>query len=369
MKYRKTFVEVDLDAIRHNLKEHKKFLPHGASMMAVVKADGYGHGSIPVLRAALEEGADWAGVALVEEAITLREAGFNLPILLLGGWSPDVIPAFIQYGITPSVFSPQSADELNRYAKQQGVEIKVHLKVDTGMGRLGLWKQQLIEFLASPEKYENLVIDGVFSHLSSADEDSDFTSDQLRRFEELIQQVKQYANPSWVHIANSAGIIRIDEAMGNLFRLGISLYGQPSAVTLPENYRLREAISWKSQIVQIKQHPVNSPISYGKTFRTKRSSLIATVCTGYADGFSRHLSNRGFVLVRGRRAPVVGRVCMDMFMIDVTDIPDAALFDEVVIIGKQLNDTISATEMADWLGTINYEITCGISKRVPRVYV
>ncbi len=368
-RYRRTHIEVNLSAIAHNIREHRRFIPDHADIMAVVKADGYGHGAVHVLEAAIEEGVNWAGVALVEEAVEIRKAGIDIPILLLGGWYPEALPAFYKYRITPAIFSMQSAVELNGFARERNQPIDVHLKVNTGMGRLGFSEGQLVEFLQNSQLYDYLAINGVFSHFSTADEgDHTFSLAQLEKFHWLVEIVGQRFRPKWLHIANSAGTSQLRQERGNLFRLGISMYGQIPSMDMACAPDLHEAIAWKSSIVQLQWYPAGTPISYGRTYFTTGKSLIATICVGYADGYSRWLSNNACVLVRGQRAPVVGRVCMDMIMVDVTSISNVQLWDEVVLIGIQDGERISATEMAGWIHTINYEVTCNISKRVPRNY-
>ncbi len=368
MKYRQTYADINLSAIRHNIREHQKRIPDSAHIMAIVKADGYGHGAVPVLEAALKEQVTWAGIALVEEAIELRDAGIDLPILLLGGWHPEAMPSFLEHEITPSIYSMESAQQLNSFAQKQHKQISVHLKVDTGMGRLGFSKEQLNQFLI--HDFDSLVVDGVYTHFSDADaKDLSFTLLQLKRFDQALEQIRVKHKPSWVHTSNSAGASQLSEERGNLFRLGIAMYGQPPSKDLADPLDLREVVTWKTSIAHIQLHPPGTPISYGRTYYTAKESLIATLCVGYADGYPRLLSNKGYVLVHGKRVPIVGRVCMDMIMIDISDISDVVLFDEVVLIGHQGNEYISATEIAEWTGTINYEITCNISKRVARSYV
>ena len=369
MQYRRTSAFVDLEAIRHNIREHQRIIGPRSQLMAVVKADGYGHGAIPVLNEAVKQGVRWAGVSSAEEAIELREAGVTIPVLLMGGWYPEAIPAFLSHQIIPSLYSLELAQELNKQALKANRRLKVHLKLETGMGRLGLNETQLVKLLNQLDDLEGLEIDGVFSHLSSADEDDQaFSLLQLASFEKLVGMINQVRPVPWKHIANSAGTFRNAEKNMDLYRLGISMYGQPTSSAASGMLHLKEALTWKTAIAHLQSHPANTPISYNRTFQTQRESVIATLCVGYADGYSRHLSNNGYVLVKGRRAPIVGRVCMDMTMIDVTDIKDVELHDEVVLIGKQGTDYISATEMASWIGTINYEVVCAISKRVPRIY-
>lgn len=367
---RPTFLEVNLSAIRQNIKKHQKVLPAGASLMAVVKADGYGHGARQVLEAAIKEKVNWAGVGLIEEAIALREAGVSIPIAMLGGWHPDAIPYLFQYDITPNVYSFDLAEKINKFAEKIGRVIKVHLKIETGMGRLGFNEEQFVEFLQNRDSYPFLQLDGIATHLSSADEEEqEFTLGQVDRFFELLDRYSDRRQFNWIHICNSAGTTLLENSRGNLFRVGIGMYGMPPSQVENQDVMLVEAITWKSAIVQLQWFPPNSPISYGKTYYTDKETLVATICVGYADGYSRLLSNKGSMLIRGQRAPVIGRVCMDLTLVDVTHIKDVALGDEVVLIGRQKEEHISATEIADLIDTINYEVVCNVSKRVPRVYI
>ncbi len=369
MQYRKTQAHINLSAIRHNISEHQKLVGPDCSLMAVVKADGYGHGAIPVLKAAMDQGVTWAGVALAEEAVQLRNAGINLPILLLGGWFPGAIPAMLEYNITPSLYSMALARDLNAHVRKRNTHIDVHLKVDTGMSRLGFSESQLIEFVNSANEFDCLNVSGFFTHLSSADEDDpSFSNGQIRKFNLLLEILNRWQKPDWVHTANSAGTSRQYGNQGNLFRLGISMYGMPPSLQMKDSLDLVEVVTWTSAVVHLQWYSPNSPIGYGRTFYTTRKTHIATICAGYADGYFRCLSNRGYVLIGGQRAPVVGMVCMDMFMVDVTHIENVEVNDEVVLIGRQNDEYISATEMADWSQTVNYEITCSISSRVPRLY-
>lgn len=369
MMIRPTFLEVNLSAIRKNIQNHQKVLPHGASLMAVIKADGYGHGAKQVMDAAISENVKWAGVGLIEEAIVLREAGIEIPIAMLGGWHPDAIPYFFQYNITPNIYSFDLADRINEYGKSVGKTIEVHLKIETGMGRLGFNEQQFVEFLQNQDKYQFLQLGGIATHLSSADEmEQEFTIGQLEKFYRILDQYSDRSRYSWIHICNTAGTALLENTRGNLFRVGIGIYGMPPSKTVSQEVELAEAATWKSAVVQLQWYPPNSPISYGKTYFTDKETLVATICVGYADGYSRLLSNKGSMLIRGQRAPVIGRVCMDMTLVDVTHIKDVSLGDEVVLMGRQGDERISATEIADLIDTINYEIVCMISKRVPRVY-
>ena len=370
MFYRDTVLEVKLAAIRANIKKYQQILAPDANLMAVVKADGYGHGSIPILKESLSAGIKWAGVALVEEAIEIRDAGIKLPILLLGSWHPRALPVIHKYKITPVIYSLESADSIQQFAQDKNITLPAHLKIDTGMSRLGFSKTQLLYFIQHKQKFNNLLIEGIMSHLSTADEvDETLSNIQLERFEECYQLLAEHSTLRWVHISNSAAISKIRQPTCNLFRLGIGMYGQPPSVNTSNSLQLEEAITWKSSVVQLQWHEIGTPISYGASFITQVKTRVATICVGYGDGYSRGLSNNFYVLIHGQKAPVVGRVCMDMIMVDVTAISDVKIRDEVILIGKQQNEYISATQMAETLNTINYEIVCNISKRNPRKYI
>ncbi len=368
--YRQTYLEINLEAIANNVKTFSRLLPEGAELMAIVKADGYGHGAIPVLKQAISAGVGWAGVALVEEALEIRNAGIDQPVLLLGSWSPSSLDVIFNNDITPVIHSNETAELVQNFLEARNEIGSVHLKVDTGMGRMGFSEKQLTQFVKDQNRFKNLKIAGFMSHYSSADEGDDtFSLSQLERFKACYEVLKNRHQIDWVHISNSAGISEITGDIGNLFRLGIGMYGQPPSPDLINPQHLEEAITWKSSVVQLQWHEKGSPISYGRTYHTTGKTLVATICVGYADGYSRRLSNNSDVLIQGRRVPVIGRVCMDMIMIDVTSIKkDVQVEDEVVLIGAQGSERITATEMAETLGTINYEITCNISKRTPRIY-
>lgn len=365
---RPTYVEIDLKAIGHNIAQYRAALPSDGALMAVVKADGYGHGAFEVCRVAQEEGVEWAGTALVEEAVELRHRGIKLPILVLGPFSLKALPYFEQYQLSATAYSLESAQRLQDFAAQQNYVQPVHLKVDTGMGRLGLNADQLRQFLK--KDWPNLRIEGLESHLARADEGEDAaTLEQLHRFWAAQEGVDAHFMPRWLHIANSAGTTEFSPDRGNLFRVGIGLYGQMPSSSLRRPPDLRQALAFKTRIAQLQWHEAGSPLSYGGTYVTERRSLIAVIAAGYGDGYSRLLSNKAQVLIRGQRAPVVGRVCMDLTLVDVTDVAGVELEDEVVLIGAQGVEEILAQELADLMGTINYEVCCNISKRVPRIYL
>ena len=368
--YRATRAVVDLDAVAHNLHCVRSLLPAGVEVCAVVKADAYGHGAVPVARRLAEEGVERFAVATVEEGVELRLAGIRRPILLLGAGLSG-IQAAIEHDLTPVVFSPSTARRVARAAREARRPIPIHLKFDTGMGRLGLlpegWEPVLEELLRSP----GVRLEGIATHFSSAESDPSFTRAQVEAFQKILDAIRRRhpVDGATIHMANSAGILNHPEAAGSMVRPGLMLYGAAPDRALEGKADLRPAMSFRTRVLYLKQVPAGSPLSYGQTFRTKRPSRIATLPVGYADGVRRALSNRGSVLVRGRRAPVVGNVTMDLTLVDVTDVPGAAEGDEVVLFGRSEETTLPVEEVAEAVGTIPYEILCGVGRRVPRVYL
>jgi alanine racemase len=366
--FRHTWVEVDLDAISHNIEEFRGRLQNNTQIMAVVKADGYGHGAVPIAREALAAGATYLAVALIDEALELREAGIEAPILILGSTPPEFVEVALLNDITITVFHEEVIEAIESSAAKHSKKAKVHLKVDTGMGRIGVRSEDELDRLVRKINHCRYIeLEGVFTHFSRADEENpEYTVQQHHNF---IKAVQSYNIPI-VHCSNSAAGILYPEWGYNLLRLGISLYGQyPSDFTKDKGVRLKPAFSLKSRVAHLKSVPAGTSISYGGTFKTKEESLIASIPIGYADGFSRSLSNRGYAIVGGQKVPIVGRVCMDQLMLDVSKVAACNMGDEVVFIGEQMGESITVDDMASLLQTINYEVTCMISKRVPRVYV
>jgi alanine racemase len=337
--------------------------------MAVVKADAYGHGAVRVSRAALEGGADCLGVALPEEGAELRESGIDSSIYVLSEPFPESIPLLLEYDLIPTVYSRNFLIQLSREAQKEEKKVKIHLKVDTGMNRVGVNFKKALPFIEEVLKTPHVALEGVFTHFASADDpSSDFTQVQIERFRGVIEGVRRMKKNVIFHAANSAAAILFPSSHFDMVRVGISIYGLHPSPATQGKISLIPALSWKAKIAYLKEVNRGEGISYGHTFHTEKRSLIATLPLGYADGFNRKLSNRAHVLVKGKRCRVVGTVCMDQFMVDVTDVDRVKEGDEVVIIGRQGKEEITATEMASWLETINYEIVCSISKRVPRVY-
>ncbi len=370
---RPTRAEVDLGALVRNVRALRGVAP-GTALLAMVKADAYGHGSALVGRALEAEGVELLGVALVEEGLVLRQAGVETEILVLGGAYEGGWETMLRAGLCPAVFRADHLDALAAAARKVGLKPRVHLKVDTGLARLGAQPEEVPALL---ERARSLQVDiqGVMSHFANADlADAAVTQRQLETFRALLAQVDQAGfQPRWRHLANSAAMVSLPSARDgsafNLVRPGLALYGLSPApwVVLPQP--LEPVLSWKTSVVHLKTVPAGTAVSYGGTWTARRVTRVATLPVGYADGYPRRLSNRGQVLVRGQRAPVVGRVCMDLCMVDVTDVAGAALGDEVVLLGRQASAELGAVELAGWLETIPYEVLCGIGARVPRLAV
>mgnify|MGYP001168836800 CR=1 FL=1 len=367
---RPTRAIVDLDAIVHNVRALGDLLPPDTIHMAVVKADGYGHGAVPVSLAALFAGATRLAVATVEEGEELREAGIEAPILLLGNLPLTHAARAIEADLSLAVYNEETLEALSSAAKEAGRALSIHIKFDTGMGRLGLWGERAMRLADKAVKDPHLNFEGIMSHFATADErDLSFALIQLERFNKLIEEVADRFNVKPIrHISNSAGTIALPEAHLDMVRTGIAIYGQYPSPEISRDVELIEAMRWVAPITNIKRVAKGTPLSYGSTHVTSRESIVATLPVGYADGYPRLLSNKGTVLVDGKRAPILGRICMDIFLIDITEIPAVKLGDEVVLLGNSGDDAITAEEIANLTGTINYEVLCSISKRVPREY-
>ncbi len=365
---RPTWVEVDLAAIGNNVSRLKE-MARPAALMAVLKADAYGHGAVRVARTALLHGADYLATACLSEAIELRQRGINAPILILGYTPPWQAPDIVRYDLTATVFSLEPARQLGRAARALGRRpARVHIKVDTGMGRLGLLPREVPEFIDRLRREPHVEVEGIYTHFACADAaDRSATNQQIARFDDVLRAVTGDGwHPRFVHASNSAGILQYPNARYSLVRAGIALYGlDPSdVVRCPSDFR--PSLTLKTLVAQVKELPAGSPISYGGTYVTTRPSRIAVLPIGYGDGFRRSPRNWGTVLIRGRRAPIVGVVCMDMCMIDVTDVEGVRSGDEVVLIGRQGQDELAVADVARQLGTIPYEVITQILARVPR---
>lgn len=366
---------IDLDAIKHNLRGMYAKMPEGAKLAAVLKADGYGHGSVAIARELEREDFIWGyALAVAEEAYQLREAGIKKPILMLGYTFPYCYDELIRQDIRPSVFSMEMAKELSEAACRVGKTVKIHIKVDTGMGRIGILPgEEGVAFVDAVSKMEGLEIEGIFTHFAKADEaDKTDTFRQAARFTELIGRIEQQLKLEipLKHCSNSAAVLELPELGMDMGRAGISMYGMlPSEEVCADAVSLKAALSWKSHIAFVKELEAGASVSYGGLFTAERNMPVATIPVGYADGYPRSLTGRGSVLIRGKRCPILGRICMDQFMIDISAVPDAKVGEEVVLLGGDQGDRITAEELGALSGRFNYELVCDINKRIPRVYL
>ncbi len=342
-----TWVEIDLDALTHNIGEVRSRIGDGLRTLLVVKADAYGHGAVEVARVAVAGGVDMLGVATLQEGIELRQAGIDAPVLILSPPMEDETDGIVEYDLSSTVPSLAIARALSRAARARGGSAAVHVEVDTGMGRSGVILDDALPFVAAVSKLPDLTLEGVFTHFPSSDDDREFTERQVDRFRTFLDRL----------------------ARKGVVRPGIMVYGLRPSRPASNGLALEPVMSFKSRIAQLRELPANHPVSYGRTYTTQRAMRVAVIPVGYGHGYSWRLSNAAEVLIRGHRAPVVGRVTMDVTMADIDAIPDAAVGDEVVLFGSQGTETITVDEVAERVGTINYEIICGIGKRVARVYV
>jgi alanine racemase len=367
MPSRAVWAEVDLKAIEHNIKVIKEKIHGNARFCAVVKANAYGHGAIPVAKAAAAAGADYFAVAILKEAIELRDAGFKTPILILGLTPLEQAKEIVDYDITATVFSIEAAEALSKEAVRQHKNVKVHLAVDTGMGRIGVRPEEAGEMAKQITSLENVELEGMFSHFALADSsDKTFAYEQLARFKVAIASVKASGIDIAIkHLANSAATLEMPETHFDMVRSGVILYGLWPSDEVSRETDLRPAMTLKARIAYVKSMQPEETVGYGRTFTVKRQSRIATLPIGYADGYTRLFAGKAQVEIHGKRADVVGRICMDQCMVDVTDIKETTFDDEVVLFGSQ---TLTTDEAASWIGTINYEIVCMVGARVPRVY-
>ncbi len=372
MGNRPTVALIDRAALKHNYQELRKRVSSGTMFMAVVKANAYGHGDVEVSRTLEALGCEYFGVAVSEEGVKLRKGGIKNPIVLLGGVYPDQIKEVFDYELTPVVWDLETALLVNAQAEKTGTRKKVHIKIDTGMGRLGLLSRRIVNFFQEFKAYGSLEVEGVMSHFAEMDNaDKDFSRKQLDLFLKVLGIIQGLGyDPPLIHMGNSAAIVDSPESHFNLIRPGLMLYGSYPAPRFKKMINLKPVMSIRTQILQLNHVAAGFPVSYSRTFVTRRESMIATLPMGYGDGVPRSLSsNEGHVLVRGKRAPIVGLVCMDLTMVDVTDIEGVSVGDRVVIIGAQGEDEITVEEVAEKAGTVPYEIFCNISQRVPRLVV
>lgn len=371
---RPTRAEINLDNLEYNFQGIRKITPDSTKICAIVKADAYGHGAVEIAKTVLGSGASYLGVAILDEAMELRKSGIKAPVLILGFTPEDQFDKIVEHNITQTIFSLESAIKLSNEAVKQKKKAKVHIKLDTGMSRIGFPAEEyIIPKIKKLFTLPGLDIEGVFTHFARADErDKSFTEKQLKIYRCMVSFLTQSGfHIPILHVANSAALMEMPHSHFDMVRPGIILYGMyPSQEVSRENLKLKPVMSLKTKIAHIQTLSKGKAISYGGTYVTQRQSTIATLPIGYADGYFRLLSSKGQVLVKGQRAPVVGRICMDQCMIDITDIKGSVIpGEDVVLFGDSGEDRILADDLANIVGTINYEVTCAISRRVPRVYI
>jgi alanine racemase len=363
--FRPTVAQIDLDAIRHNVRAMK---PPGSELMAVVKANGYGHGAVESARAALEGGATWLGVALLEEAIELRDAGFTAPILVLSEISPGSEREALHADVTLALYTEVCLRALAAAGGETGITPVVHVKADTGMHRAGLFPPEAVPGFVRRALDAGLRVDGLWTHFARSEDDAETTLRQLERFLDVCRTLERDGiRPRWRHAANSGAVIRHPETHLDLVRVGVALYGLSPGAGLGERAGLLPALRWRSAVSLVRRLPAGEALSYGLTYRLERDTNVATVPVGYADGYRRALSSRADVLIGGRRHRVAGTITMDQLLVDCGD-HDVHPGDEVVLVGRQGDEAVTAGELAGLLDTIEYEIACGLGARVPRVY-
>lgn len=370
LNVRSLWAEIDLSAIKHNIKEARKAVGKQVAVMAVVKANAYGHGADHVAIAAYEAGASCFGVALPEEGVNLRRAGITQPIHILAESAYDAIPLIIENDLTATICSLESARALSQEAVKRGKTVRAHVKVDTGMNRIGLFPEMVVEYMRVVKDLPGIELEGIFTHFSEADNpNSDYTDRQLIKFKKLIADLEEAGLcPPIKHAANSAAVYLHPESHFDMVRIGISMYGLHPSNATKGLINLKPALAFKARLSFIKWLACGEGVSYNRTHKMTCDTRIGTVPAGYGDGYSRLLSNKGRVLIGGRSYPVVGNICMDQFMVNLGIDSMAKVNDEVVLIGRQGDEEISADDLAATLGTINYEVVCMINSRVPRVY-
>lgn len=365
---RNSFLEVNLSNVSHNLKQIKNFIGDNVELMPVIKANGYGIGAKKLKNVLEEEKIKYVAVAIPDEAIFLRNNGFNMNILILNELLANEVKQIVDYNLIAGISETCVARSLNEYSKEKNVISKVHIEIDTGMGRVGLKPEEVLSFVKKVKnEFLNLEIEGLYTHFSSADSSMEYTNNQIEKFDNVIDELKKEGYEfKFIHASASGGILKFKKAHYNMVRPGIIIYGYLPDKNMKNIINLKPTTKLKSSVVFIKEVEENTAISYGRTFITSKKTKVATIPMGYADGIRRCLSNKGKVLINNKFAPIIGNVCMDNFMVDITDIPDVKLGDEVILWD---NENIAIEDIADICGTINYEILCDVSNRVPRKYV
>jgi alanine racemase len=367
--YRPTFAEIDLGAIRHNVRMIRKLIGRDVKILGVVKADAYGHGMKEVASTLVKEGVEYLGVASLDEARELRQAGIKNKILALGSILPAEAEGVIRFDVIQTVSDLKIAGVLSKLGRARGKNVKVHIKIDTGMGRLGFWHEEAVEFIKKIAAMDRIVVDGIFTHFPSAEDDRMFTLGQIKIFNAFVKDLEaRHIDIPIKHASNSMALIGFKKARMNMVRPGLIMYGLHPRGDLFGRLDLKPALKLKTKVVHVKSVPEGRSVSYGRSYIANEDTMIAAIPVGYGDGYQRHLSNRADVLIRGKRAPVVGKICMDMAMVYVGHINGVRTGDEAVLIGRQGKDAITVEELAGLIYTIPYEIVCGIGRRVPRIY-
>jgi len=365
-----TWIEIDLAALNYNLRQIRKKVK-GVGILAVVKSDAYGHGAKEVARLLSKNKVEMLGVATVAEAQDLREAGIKIPIAILSGILPEQIEAAIDCQVIPTVSDWKLTQSLNQIGKKRRKKINIQVKVDTGMGRFGIWHTEALGLIRKIKKLGFLSLQGIFTHFVAADEkDKTFTKLQLKRFKGVIRQLEKTGiHIPWKHAANSAAILGVSESYFNMVRPGLILYGSYPSTEIPHSISLKPVMTLKSRLIALKKIPRGQSVSYGRTWRAKTDTTAGILPLGYSMGYSRFLSNCGEVIVKGKKIPVIGRVCMDLILVDLGYEPKARVGDEVILIGKKGNQIIAAGDLSQKIGTIPYEILCLLGNRLPRVHL
>mgnify|MGYP004003453767 CR=1 FL=1 len=363
-----TWIEVNLDAVAHNLRAIKKKIGKGIKIMAIVKADAYGHGAVEVSRVLVKNGIDMLGVAFPEEGVELKEKGIDIPVLILNPIMPEQIEDALRNSLRVTVCNLSIAEKLSKMAKKHCLSIKVHVEIDTGMGGAGVHPDETLSFIRSLLLIENLEIEGIFTHFHSSDEsDKSFTDEQNKNFEKVLKKLDDEGiNIPLKHAANSAAILDFSDSYFNMVRPGLILYGIFPSIYASKEIDLKQVMTFKTKVINIKDFSSGQTIGYGRTFKVTKETTVATIPVGYKDGFSRYLSSKGKVLINGKFASIIGRVCMDRFFVDVTNLSDVEVGSEVVLYGSQKGASISIESVAERIGTIPHEVVCNVGANVPK---
>lgn len=372
--YSRVYAKIDLDAVTYNMEQMKQRVNGNTKIMAVIKSDGYGHGAVQVAEVLEKYDYIWGfAVATLDEAVVLRTEGIKKPILVLGCIFPDQYLEMLDNDIRMNVYTEEMAKEISYMARREGKTAYLHIKLDTGMARLGFAvNDESVDAIARISKFPNVNMEGVFTHFAKADEtDKTFTENQISQFVMMTEKLRERGVTfPYEHCANSAAIIDVEDARFDIVRAGISTYGlYPSDEVKKDAVHLKPALALKSHVAFVKEIEAGTPVSYGGTFVAEKKMKIATVPVGYGDGYPRSLSGKGYVLIRGKKANILGRICMDQFMVDVTDIEGVSFGDKVTLIGRDGNESISVECLSELSGRFNYEFICALGKRIPRVYV